>query len=255
MEYFNVTDKKIFEDYYFLLEITDHFISDYIHKRKNLKYFEEEGINLKEYYEQCIKFKNISMYEIETTKEVGIMASSPIFKDILHYMDNIISININKEHLKNKKISTKFLMYSGHDYIIAAVQLYLNAIFGIPCFYPGFAANQFFELHKEDGIADNKLNENNFYVEYYYNGNLLLNISYPEFKIKVLEIMWRMDHIIDFCKVEKNSFLDYLLYFVLSFSIISISIVMIKDNIGDIKKNNNSKNKYSPYKNYQIKDI
>jgi len=256
MEYINITDKSIFENYYFLLEITDHFISNYIHKRKNLKFFEDEGINLKEYYEQCIKFKNISMYEIETTKEVGIMAASPIFKDLLHYMDNIINININKdkENFKNKK-TPKFIMYSGHDYIIAAVQLYLNAAFNVPCFYPGFAANQFFELHKEDGIDNKNLNQSNFHVEYYFNGNLLLNISYPEFKKKISEFMWSMDHIIDFCKVEKSSFVDYLLYFVLSFSLISISIAMIKENFGDKKKQNTSKNKYPIYKNYQMKDI
>ena len=34
MDYFNITDKNIFENYYFLLEVTDHFISSYIHKRK-----------------------------------------------------------------------------------------------------------------------------------------------------------------------------------------------------------------------------
>ena len=145
-------------------------------------------------------------------------------------------------------------MYSGHDYIIAAVQLYLNAVFNTPCFYPGFASNQFFELHKQDGIDENNLNENHFHVEYYFNGNLLLNVSYPEFKRKISEIMWSMDQIIDFCKVEKYSFVDYLLYFVLSFSLISITIAMIKENIGEKKRQNINKNKYPIYKNYQMKE-
>ena len=255
MDYFNITDKNIFENYYFLLAVTDHFISSYIHKRKNLIFFENEGINLKEYYEECIKFKNISMYEIETTKEVGIMAGSPVLKDILHYMDNIINLNKKKnKDLKKKKNTPKFVMYSGHDYIIAAVQLYLNAVFNTPCFYPGFASNQFFELHKQDGIDENNLNENHFHVEYYFNGNLLLNVSYPEFKRKISEIMWSMDQIIDFCKVEKYSFVDYLLYFVLSFSLISITIAMIKENIGEKKRQNINKNKYPIYKNYQMKE-
>ena len=251
MKYFNITDKAMFDNYYFLLEVTDHFIASYIHKRKNLIFFEEEGINLKEYYEECVKFKNISMYEIETTKEVGIMASSPIFKDILHYMDNIILNHKQKnEQLKKKKNTPKFVMYSGHDYIIAAVQIYLNAGFNIPCFYPGFAANQFFELHKENGIDEENLNENHFHVEYFFNGNLLLNVSYTEFKRKISELMWSAEQIVDFCKVEKHSFVDYLLYFVLSFSIISITIAMIKDNLGDQKSQNISKNRYQMYKNY-----
>ena len=141
MEYFHIKDKSIFENYYFLLEVTDHFISSYIHKRKNLKFFEDYGINLKEYYEECIEFKNLSMYEIETTSEIGIMAASPIFKEMIYYMDAIIDSKKNKKK-ENKKIP-KFIMYSGHDYIIAAVQLYLNNVFNTPCFYPGFAANHF----------------------------------------------------------------------------------------------------------------
>jgi hypothetical protein len=250
MEYFNITDKDIFENYYFLLEITDHFISSYIHKRKNLDFFKDRGINLTEYYKECIEFKNISMYEIETTQKVGIMASSPIYKDILHYMDNIIKANMNKESKK----TTKFVMYSGHDYIIVAAQLFLHSVFGIECAYPGFAANQFFELHKQEGIDLDNLNEYHFYVQYFYNGNLLLNITYPEFKRKVTEIMWSMDQIIDFCKVEIYSFIDYLLYFVLSFSLISITIAMIRENIGEKKKQRSSKNKYPINKNYQMKD-
>ncbi len=256
MEYFNITDKTIFENYYFLLEVTDHFISSYIHKRKNLKFFEDERIDLKEYYEECIKFKNISMYEIETTKKIGVMAASPIFRDMLHYMDNIIKINLSKDinKLENKKKAPKFIMYSGHDYIIAALQLYLNIAFGIPYFYPCFASNQFFELHKEDGIDDNKLKEKDFHVEFYFNGNLLLNVSYPEFKKKISKLMWSMDQIIDFCKVEQYSFIDYLLYFVLTFSLSSIGFAMFKENIGGKKKQNSSKNKYPIYKNYEMQE-
>ena len=239
MKYFNINDKTVFENYYFLLEVTDHFISSYIHKRKNLKFFEDLGINLNDYYEECIKFKNISMYEIETTQEVGIMASSPIFKEMIYYMDEIINSKKIKE--PNKKIP-KFIMYSGHDYIIAAMQLYLNSVFNIPCFYPGFAANQFFELH---------MINNNFYVQYLYNGELLLNITYKEFKKKIMYKMLSMAEIIEFCKVEQFSFVDYLLYFVIGFSILSICYAIIKDNVGTKKKN---KNKYLLNKNYFSKE-
>ena len=147
----------------------------------------------------------------------------------------------------------KFVMYSGHDYVMAAVQLYLHAVFGIECFYPSFASNQFFELHKQDGIDDALLNEKHFYVQYFLDGNLLLNISYLEFKRKISRIMWSTDQIIDFCKVENYSFVDYMLYFILSFSLISITIAMFKENYVE-KKEQKSKNKYNIYKNYQNKD-
>ena len=251
MEYFSIKDKSIFDNYYFLLDVTDHFISSYIHKRKNLKFFEDEGINLKEYYEECIKFKNISMYEVETTQEIGIMASSPIFKEMIYYMDNIINLSIKNDTEKINK-TTKFIMYSGHDYIIAAVQLYLNSVFNTPCFYPGFAANQFFELHKRDNTDNNKLKEDDFFLQYLYNGELILNVSYPEFKKKIMNKMWSMAEIIDFCKVEKYSFVDYLLYLVIGFSTISISYAIIKENISE-KKKNIGKNRYPIYKNFPKK--
>ena len=250
MQYFNITNKAIFEDYYFLLAVTDHFISSYIHKRTSLTEFEDLGINLEEYYYDCIKFKNISMFEIETTKEMGVMAASPVFKDILHYMDSII----NSYKTKSQIQTPKFVLYSGHDYIIASVQLYLNQAFGVPCFYPGFAANQFFELHKQEGIDNKDLNENNFFVQYFFNGELELNVTYPEFKKKVKNLMWSMGQIIDFCRVEYYSFVDYLLYFSLFFSLVTIIVCMVKDNIGEKTKTNLYKNKYQIYKSYQIKD-
>ena len=250
MEYFNITDKSKFENYYFLLEVTDHFISNYIHKRKYLKFFEDEGIDLKEYYEECIKFKNISMYEIETTPQLGILAGSPIFKEMINYMDNIINSYIkNDTKIKNKNIP-KFIMYSGHDYIIAAVQLYLNSIFHTPCFYPGFAANQFFELHKRDDVNNNNLKESDFYLQYLYNGELILNVSYSEFRKKIMNKMWSMAEIIDFCKVEKYSFVDYLLYIVIALSTISIGYAIIKENIAN-KKKLDGKNISPINKNYQ----
>ena len=253
MEYFNITDKSIFDNYYFLLAVTDHFISSYIHKRKNLRFFEDEGINLKEYYEECIKFKNISMFEIEITEEIGLMASSPIFKEMIYYMDNIVNLIINNEFEEKKNKTTKFIMYSGHDYIISAVQMYLHSIFKTPCFYPSFASNQFFELHKRDNIdKNNNIKENDFYLQYFYNGDLILNVSYPEFKKKIMSKIWTMAEIIDYCKVEKYSFLDYLLYIVIGLSTISISYTIIKENLSD-KKKSQSKNRYPIYKNYQAK--
>ena len=166
-------------------------------------------------------------------------------------MDNIINLNIKNDTEKKNK-TTKFIMYSGHDYIIAAVQLYLNSIFNTPCFYPGFAANQFFELHKSDNANNSKLKEEDFYLQYLYNGELILNVSYSEFKKKIMNKMWSMAEIIDFCKVEKYSFVDYLLYLVIGFSTISISYAIIKENISE-KKKNTVKNRYPIYKNYQMK--
>ena len=164
----------------------------------------------------------------------------------------IIKLIMNNEYEEKKNKTTKFIMYSGHDYIISAVQLYLNSIFKTPCFYPSFASNQFFELHKRDNIDNNKIKENDFYLQYFYNGDLILNISYPLFKRKVMSNVWTMAEIIDYCKVEKYSLLDYLLYLVIGFSTLSISYAIIKENLSE-KKKNVIKNRYPINKSYQTK--
>ena len=80
---------------------------------------------------------------------------------------------------------------------------------------------------------------------------MVLNVSYVEFKKKIMYKILTMAEIIDFCKVEQYSFVDYLLYFVIGFSVISIGYAIIKGNMGSNKKN---RNKYQFSKNYFLKE-
>ena len=219
IKYFELNDTTILRDYYFLLGVTDHFISNYIHKRHLLSSFENSGINLQEFFDDCVLFKNITIFEIDTGFELGIIAASPIMSNLILFMDRIIE----------KKPSPKFLMYSGHDYIIAAVELFLNKAFGINCYYPDFAANQFFELHSDE---KNK----NYTVKYFYDGKLLLDIDYLEFKKKINKIVWSQEEITRFCKVEEKNIVDYTLYITLVICSLGIIIIMIRENLNKKKK-------------------
>ena len=218
MNFFQLNDTEILRDYFFLLNVTDHFISNYIHKRHLLSSFEEEGFNLKEFYDQCVLFKNITIFEIDTGFELGIIAASPIMNSIINFMDKII---------ENKK-SPKFVMYSGHDYIIASVEIFLNKAFNIQSYYPDFAANQFFELHSD--------NNKSYNVKYFYDGNLLLDINYLEFKEKINKIAWSQEEITRFCKIEEKNIVDYALYFTLIICIGGIVIMILRENFNEKKK-------------------
>ena len=165
-------------------------------------------------------------------------------------MDNII-----QKYLKNAKTNNipKFVMFSGHDYLIAAVQIFLNTVFGIPCFYPNFGSNQFFELHIQDGIDMDKLNESHFHVEYFYDGNLLLNISYVDFKEEIKSHIWSYDKINNFCKVDNQSLIDYILYIILIVSNFYIIFVMFKENMNEKKNRNSARSPFIP-KTFPIRD-
>ena len=73
----------------------------------------------------------------------------------------------------------------------------MHYTFQIPITYIPFAANIFFELHKNES---NK----NFYVEYIFDGVSLLNLDYDKFREKVLEAIWSEEKINNFCNFEQE---------------------------------------------------
>ena len=68
----------------------------------------------------------------------------------------------------------------------------MKLVFDIPLKYPIFSSNIFYELHKDNDT---------YYVEYYMNDELLLRMSYEEFKEKVKTIIWSDDRIMQYCAV------------------------------------------------------
>ena len=209
--------------YFNMLGITDHFIANYAH-RKNLTKIEQSGIPLKEFLQKCKDFKKISLFEVESDPDIGVMAMSPTMMKLLKWMDNRIHIDITGQKIKDEK-NPKYVMYSGHDFTIVPTEQFLNKAFGTTTHYPEFAANQFFELHRMDNIPKKELNASHYYVEYYYNDVLELNVTYTEFKRRVSEIAWSMDRINSFCQIQQEDLYTYCLYFIL---ILSLLIIVIK---------------------------
>ena len=225
-QYFNNTNPDFLFNYYNMLGITDHFISVYVHNR-TLKGFQNIGINLEQFFNDCKIFKNISLFEVESPLEIGIMATSPVMSDLIKWMDARIKMDMANDTIFNIN-APKMVMYSGHDMTLVPTEQLLFKAFGVRAHYPEFATNQFFELHRSDFVEKNLVNVNDYYVEYYHNGILHLNVSYLEFKEKVLELVWPMDKINNFCKVKFASTLDYCVYFTLAISLIFIALVVFR---------------------------
>ena len=243
LKYLNKTDPNFFFSYFNMLAITDHFISSYAHG-KNLTKFKMSGFNVEDFYEKCKEFKTISLFEVESDSEIGVMAISPTMKKIITWMENRIDIDITGEKPKDYQ-NPKFVMYSGHDFTVVPTEQFLQKAFGTNTHYPDFAANQFFELHRMDNIPKNQLNKSHYFVEYYYNDVLELNVTFEDFSKRVNDIAWSMEKINSFCRPNKNELYTYFLYFIVIFSIMLIIIVMQRTSKKPNKKISREMDEYS----------
>ena len=122
---------------------------------------------------------------------------------MLKSMENVI--NNKSEHIK-------ILIYSGHDIMIAPMEMYLKKIFGTPLIYPHYGSNLNLKLIQ---------NENEFYVEYYFYDDLIYKTNFNNFKEKILEGLWTNEEISEFCNrdVKLTDFNFALFIFVVCFII------------------------------------
>ena len=166
--------------------IVDHYIVNYEDGR-DLNYFlNSTGINKDEYYKSCKKVYEWWLFHIFCDKKTCIMESSKLMEDLIEYMENKIY---------NKTKELKMVLDFGHDVTVAPMQLFMYKTFEVDYTICSFSCNIYFELHKK--IKENK---EKFYVRYYVNDDLRLNIAYEEFKKNVLKNIWSQKEKDDFCR-------------------------------------------------------
>ena len=233
---FNLYNKTLINDYNYLSIVIDHYLSYY----KN-RYFleEEENFNrnrlsqakLDELYKDCIQFKNKSYLLAEATKDISIISMSETLSKIVRYMEERIAYDQKYDESSpelNEDNTPKFMMYSNNGLSVYYLQVFLREAFGVELKYPFFSSNQFIELHRKDGIEYKNLKEEDYHVEYYFNGKLLLKINFIDFKNKINELEWSSNKINNFCKHKDANILDHMYYFSLSGTIFIILISIIR---------------------------
>ena len=189
-KYFQMKSFSFLFDYYRLYYLFDVFLIDYAN-HKDLSSLEKVGIDLNKFYALAIEMKSIYLYESELNESIGVQAASPSMRKILIWMDKRIEQDQSPNKISDYD-EPKFVMYSGSDSSIAPFQIAMKLVFDIPLKYPIFSSNIFYELHKDNDA---------YYVEYYMNDELLLRMSYEEFKQKVKTIIWSDDRIMQYCAV------------------------------------------------------
>lgn len=188
-KYLNKTNRDFMYDFDFIeLIIADEFICNYFQGNNFSDFINKTQIDIEEFFNFTKQIKNFYLFHINIDEKTGVMAASPQMKEIISYMNDII---------QNKSQAPKMIIHGGHDTTINYIQYFMHYTFQIPITYIPFAANIFFELHKN---ASNK----NFYVEYIFDGVSLLNLDYDKFREKVLAAIWSEEKINNFCNFEQE---------------------------------------------------
>ena len=194
--------------------IIDHFISNY-EEGKDLNFFlNSTNINKDEFYKTCKKVYNYWLFHIFCDKKTCVMESSSLMQDLI--------TNIDKK-INDKNYKIKMILDFGHDVTVGPMQLFMYQAFNVDYTVCSFGCNIFFELHKKF-FNDKK---ENYFVKYYVDDDLRLEISYDEFRQKVLSNVWTTKEKDEFCRgniikiLHPNLFLFSIIFFV------SIVIVMI----------------------------
>ena len=198
--FINFTDENYFYKKGISKSLADHFISDYLNGRKELiKFSNETGINLDDFYENCKNVYFFFMYNINCYSKSCILSASRIINETISYFDNAISSsNINKKKGKSNNKQIKMIIDLGHDVTVNAIHILMNKAFNANYTYCNFGCNIYFELYKIK--SDNK-----YIIKYYNNDSLILYIDYYTFKKKVMEMIWNDKDIDDFCNGDKEN--------------------------------------------------
>ena len=162
---------------------------------------------------------------IDNDKELCIYSMSPIFDRLLKWMD--AKIIKDKEDLDYTEYDLpKFVMFSAHDSTCGAFMGFMKATFGTEIRYPYFATNINLELREEGGNYE----EENYYVDYFINDELMGSYKYKEFKDKINKIKKSTKEINDFCQFveeEDDDDDDDDVYLIVNITLSVISIILI----------------------------
>ena len=188
-------------------KICDTYIACYSDGR-NMSEFRRTGINSSEIsnlYNLCLDFMRIYYLEyLYREDDIFYLEGSEIMELLNNHTKRSIDADINND---NSTIYPKMLLYSGHDVTISKQELFLMKAFGHNnSFYkfPTYASQLAFEITRKDDNKE-KRTYSDYFVNYYFNDELLLNVTAYEFITKVEEHIWSDQTINSFCGYNSKS--------------------------------------------------
>ena len=175
-------------NYNSLIEVTDNYICNYDNGKNLTDFLTKTEFDKEEFHNYAKKIKEFYLFNLSSDELAGDLGASPHMVDLLDYMEKKV-----KNDSYYSYSAPKMIIQGGHDTTINLIQYFMYTAFQIPVKYVKFGAHIYFELHKDDIIKDK------FIVKYYYDGEMLLEKDYYEFKKRVSEIIWNEEKIKKFC--------------------------------------------------------
>ena len=175
-------------NYNSLIEVTDNYICNYDNGKNLTDFLTKTEFDKEEFHNYAKRIKEFYLFNLSSDELAGDLGASPHMVDLLDYMEKKV-----KNDSYYSYSAPKMVIQGGHDTTINLIQYFMYTAFQIPVKYVKFGAHIYFELHKDDIIKDK------FIVKYYYDGEMLLEKDYYEFKKRVSEIIWNEEKIKKFC--------------------------------------------------------
>ena len=146
--------------------------------------------------------------------------------------------------------SPKYTVWSAHDSSLAANEMFFKYVFGTKFIYPVVSSTIVIELHKNDSESNNT-----YYIKYFFNDELFLEIDYDLFKTNALKYIWSENDINKFCKFYniseyKSKVNTYQICLLITFLLLLISLYVNSKLFFKMKKLNEKNNKEYELKEY-----
>ena len=199
LKFMNTTDSNYLWKNSNIYYMSDTFFSDYFNGRI-MKYINDTGINMEDFYQNSFNVTFIDTYHktfgIPSTDTVYISVS-PMFRNILHYMD--LRIKLDKENKADEIIanSPRFVILSGHDTSLAPIDIFMESEFGIDFGMATYASSQTFELWKNATTGK-------YSIHYLFNQKLKGIFEFESFRNKIDNKTYNPEQIREICFPKEN---------------------------------------------------
>ncbi len=215
------------EDYNNLAQIFDTYICSYTDGRK-FPQFDAQNVSTVDFFHLTTDFLYLEMFEVYIDNDyVALMSMSPLFSEIINYMERRIDKDVNNITIYSDK-DPKISMISGHDTNLAAFMRFIKVVFNrTELIYPSFASSVYVELVYDDNVVSD-VPIKKYFVNVFVNEENLFNESlrYEYFRDEIEKKLISTQEIADFCKFSelKSSTNNWLLIAVISLGVLAFGL-------------------------------
>ena len=164
----------------------------------------------------------------EKDDEIGLITMSNTMKRIIDWIDKKIYNDINGKEDYNNYDLPKLIMYSSTEKHIGVFEAFMHAAFQTTFKYPYYSSTLYIELFRDEN--DKSIDENNYFINYFFNDELILSIPYLKFKKNIISLIKSDDEISNFCKFKKEGIFIYINFQKMILQII-LTIILLSLNL------------------------